>query len=93
MNGAETLLSPGQCVMLFVDFQAGLALGVESTARQTLLDNAIALARTSQGLRCTRYRLDFGIAGIQRTSVSRLTDSAARCRANRTAKYECMSNA
>lgn len=48
MNGAEKLLSPGQCVMLFVDFQAGLAFGVESTARQTLLNNAVALARTSQ---------------------------------------------
>ena len=24
MNGAETLLDPERCVMLFVDFQAGL---------------------------------------------------------------------
>ena len=63
MNGAETLLSPGQCVMLFVDFQAGLALGVESTARQTLLDNAIALARTSQV---------YGVPVIVSTSASRV---------------------
>jgi nicotinamidase-related amidase len=63
MNGAETLLSPGQCVMLFVDFQAGLAFGVESTARQTLLNNAVALARTSQV---------YGVPVIVSTSASRV---------------------
>jgi nicotinamidase-related amidase len=30
-----------------VDFQAGLAFGVESMARQTILNNAVALARTA----------------------------------------------
>ena len=63
MNGAETLLSPGQCVMLFVDFQAGLAFGVESTARQTLISNAVAQARTSQV---------YGVPVIVSTSASRV---------------------
>lgn len=63
MIGAETLLSPDQCAMLFVDFQAGLAFGVESTARQTLLNNAVALVRTSQV---------FGVPIIVSTSASRV---------------------
>ena len=63
MNGVETLLDPEQCVMLLVDFQAGLAFGVESTARQTLLNNAVALARTSQV---------FGVPVVVSTSASRV---------------------
>lgn len=47
MSVAETLLKPEDCAFVFVDFQAGLAFGVESTARQTLVDNAVALARTA----------------------------------------------
>ncbi len=34
-------------LFLFVDYQAGLAFGVESIARQAMLNNAIALARTA----------------------------------------------
>jgi hypothetical protein len=33
----ETLLQPADCLFLFVDYQAGLAFGVESIARQTIL--------------------------------------------------------
>jgi len=62
-NGSEALLSPEQCVMLLVDFQAGLAFGVESTARQVLLNNAVALARTSQV---------FAVPVIVSTSASRV---------------------
>jgi len=29
MNGADTLLKPQDCVLLLVDFQAGLGFGVE----------------------------------------------------------------
>ena len=63
MTGFETLLSPEQCVMLLVDFQAGLAFGVESIARQTLLNNAVALARASQA---------FGVPVIVSTSASQV---------------------
>jgi nicotinamidase-related amidase len=63
MNGDESLLDPEQCVMLFVDFQAGRAFGVESTARQALLGNAVALARTSQV---------FGVQVVVSTSASRV---------------------
>jgi nicotinamidase-related amidase len=48
MNGSESLLKPQECAALFVDFQAGLAFGVESQPRQVLLNNAVALARTTK---------------------------------------------
>jgi hypothetical protein len=44
---AETLLQPADCLFLFVDYQAGLAFGVESIARQAIVNNAISLARTA----------------------------------------------
>src|SRR5215475_3402291 len=47
MAATNTLLKPEQCVMLLVDFQAGLGFGVESGSRQVLLNNAVALARTA----------------------------------------------
>jgi nicotinamidase-related amidase len=34
-------------MLLLVDFQAGLAFGVESAGRQTLQNNAVALAKTA----------------------------------------------
>jgi len=43
----DTLLTPETCLMLLVDFQAGLGFGVESAPRQVLLNNAVALARTA----------------------------------------------
>jgi hypothetical protein len=43
----ETLLQPADCLFLFVDYQAGLAFGVESIARQAILNNAISLASTA----------------------------------------------
>jgi nicotinamidase-related amidase len=50
MTSSE-LLQPAECVFVFVDFQAGLASGVESTGRQTLINNAVALARTALAFR------------------------------------------
>jgi nicotinamidase-related amidase len=47
MNGVESLLKPEECALLLVDFQAGLAFGVESISRQTIVNNAVALARTA----------------------------------------------
>ena len=52
MNGSKSLLQPQDCAALFVDLQAGLAFGVESAGRQTVINNAIALARTTQVFRC-----------------------------------------
>jgi hypothetical protein len=46
-NETKRLLEPNECVVVLVDFQAGLAFGLESTARQILLGNAVALARTA----------------------------------------------
>jgi nicotinamidase-related amidase len=47
MNESETLITPGECVLLLVDLQAGLGFGTESISRQVLLNNAVALARTA----------------------------------------------
>jgi len=45
-EAALRLLTPEECAILLVDQQAGLAFGVGSIDRQTLLNNVIALART-----------------------------------------------
>jgi nicotinamidase-related amidase len=50
-------------VFVFVDFQAGLAFGVESTGRQTLVNNAVALARTA---------VAFGSPVVATTSASKV---------------------
>jgi len=42
------LLDSANCALILVDQQAGLAFGVGSEDRQTLLNNTIALARTAQ---------------------------------------------
>ncbi|WP_236585410.1 hydrolase [Dyella sp. EPa41] len=42
------LLVPGDCALVFVDQQAGLAFGVGSTDRQVLLNHSVALARTAK---------------------------------------------
>jgi len=62
MSGSEVLLQPEQCVLLLVDFQAGLAFGVESVPRQILLNNAIATARTARA---------FDVPVVVSTSASR----------------------
>ena len=51
MATTDTLLRPEACVMLLVDFQAGLGFGVESASRQVLLNNALALARARESSR------------------------------------------
>lgn len=47
MPPSDVLLQPGECVLLLTDLQAGLGFGTESTSRQTLLNNAVAIARTA----------------------------------------------
>jgi nicotinamidase-related amidase len=63
MTGSESLLQPDDCAMLLVDFQAGLAFGVESIARQLVLNNAVALARTA---------IAFNVPVVASTSASRV---------------------
>ena len=63
MERIKSLLEPQDCALLLVDFQAGLAFGVESSARQTVLHNATALARTA---------VVFGVAVIASTSASKV---------------------
>ncbi len=62
-SAPKSLLQPDQCALLLVDFQAGLAFGVESSARQTVLHNAIALARTA---------VTFSVPVIVSTSASKV---------------------
>jgi nicotinamidase-related amidase len=63
MTGSESLLKPNDCVMLIVDFQAGLGFGVESMGRQVLLNNAVALAKTA---------VAFGVPVVASTSASKV---------------------
>jgi nicotinamidase-related amidase len=63
MNGSETLITPGECVLLLVDLQAGLGFGTESISRQVLLNNAVALARTAAA---------FNVPVIATTSASKV---------------------
>jgi len=63
MAGADVLLKPQDCAILIIDFQAGLGFAVESMARQVLLNNAIALAKTA---------VAFGVPVVASTSASRV---------------------
>lgn len=63
MAEADILLKPEECVMLLVDFQAGLGFGVESIPRQVVVNNAVALARTA---------LAFKVPVVASTSASRV---------------------
>lgn len=63
MSGFKSLLKPEECSALMVDYQAGLAFAVESQARQTLLNNAVAFAQTMQA---------FKVPVIVSTSASRV---------------------
>ena len=63
MATTDTLLTPADCAMLLVDFQAGLGFGVESASRQVLLNNAVALARTAAA---------FNVPVVVSTSASRV---------------------
>jgi nicotinamidase-related amidase len=63
MSGSDTLLKPEECMLLLVDFQAGLGFGVESAGRQTLLGNAVALAKTA---------VAFNVPVVASTSASKI---------------------
>lgn len=63
MAEADILLKPEECVMLLVDFQAGLGFGVESIPRQVVVNNAVALARTA---------VAFKVSVVASTSASRV---------------------
>jgi nicotinamidase-related amidase len=63
MATVDTLLKPEECVMLLVDFQAGLGFGVESMPRQVVINNAVALVCTA---------VAFKVPVIASTSASRV---------------------
>jgi nicotinamidase-related amidase len=63
MAEIKSLMRPAECALLLIDFQAGLAFGVESMPRQTIIDNAVALARTASV---------FGVPVVVSTSTSRV---------------------
>src|SRR5258706_13229013 len=63
MAATDMLLKPEDCLMLLVDFQAGLGFSVESISRQVVLGNDVALARTA---------VAFNVPVIASTSASRV---------------------
>ena len=63
VNEKTALLQPADCALVLIDFQAGLAFGVESISRQTVLNNAVALAKTA---------VAFGVPTVVSTSASKV---------------------
>jgi len=57
------LLVPDDCVLVFVDQQAGLAFGAQSMDKQALINNSVALARTA---------VAFGLPIVASTSASKV---------------------
>jgi nicotinamidase-related amidase len=45
---ASSLLTPDDCTLLLVDYEAQMFFGVQSHDRQTLINNAVGLARSAQ---------------------------------------------
>ena len=84
MTGSEVLLKPSDCMLLLVDFQAGLGFGVESINRQALLNNAVAALENSDDVRGSCCGIDVCIARLQRTHLSRSASCNAFAEANRT---------
>jgi len=48
MPNSEVLLEPKDCALVLIDQQAGLAFAVGSVDRQIILNNVVALARTTK---------------------------------------------
>jgi nicotinamidase-related amidase len=63
MNGSDVLLKPDECALILTDLQAGLAFGVESSDRQVLVNNAVALAKVARA---------FHVPVIATTSASKV---------------------
>jgi nicotinamidase-related amidase len=84
----ETLLQPADCLFLFVDYQAGLAFGVESIARQAILNNAVSLARTAMVFNAPICGIDLRIQGLQWPATAVATGGNAVGAAYRTPEHE-----
>lgn len=63
MAASKDLLTPDNCALVLIDQQAGLAFGVQSIDKQTLLNNSVALVRTAQA---------FGIPMVISTSATKV---------------------
>lgn len=63
MTRSDDLANPNECALVLTDHQAGLAFGVGSIDRQTLLNNTIALVRTAKV---------FGVPIIVSTSATKV---------------------
>jgi len=59
MSAANALLKPEECVMLLVDFQAGLGFAVESIPRRLVLNNADSRTRAAHRPRKRVGRVEF----------------------------------
>jgi nicotinamidase-related amidase len=87
MSATDVLLKPEECVILLVDFQAGLGFGVESMPRQIVVNNAVALARTAAAF---KIPINLCNARLQRSFASRVARSSSVCESYRTQKHECL---
>jgi hypothetical protein len=63
MPNSEVLLEPKDCALVLLDQQAGLAFGVGSVDRQTLLNNVV-VGPYGQDLRSPYHCIDLGDEGL-----------------------------
>jgi nicotinamidase-related amidase len=63
MNALANLLTPDNCALILIDHQAGLHFGVQSSDRQALLNNSVALLETA---------LAFSLPLVVSTSASKV---------------------
>ena len=63
MHDRTALLQPADSALVLIDFQAGLAFGVESISRQTVVNNAVALSKTARA---------FSVPTVVSTSASKV---------------------
>ena len=50
-TGAKSLLTPDNCALLMIDFQPQMFFGIQSIDRQTLINNAVGLAKSAKVFR------------------------------------------
>ena len=47
-TGAKSLLNPDNCALIMIDFQPQMFFGIQSIDRQTLINNAVGLAKAAK---------------------------------------------
>jgi hypothetical protein len=90
MAGSDVLLKPEECVMLLVDFQAGLGFGVESIPTATRAQQCCGIGTNRGCFQSSRHRIHIRIARLQRSLASGVAGGASVRKSYRAKKHECL---